>query len=93
MRGMIEMIVSEWRKEMEEFRRNNKGALNNLVGAAIGIVILAIVVFNVAIPTVTDAIATAGLNGSAATLAELIPLFMVLGVFVIVIAVFVTDWL
>lgn len=68
-------------------------ALNNLIGAAIGVMILIIVMFSVTIPTVTEAIATANLTGAASTIAGLIPLLLVLGIFIIIVSIFVTRWL
>ncbi len=68
-------------------------ALNALIGAAVGIMIMAIVIFNVVLPVIKDAITTANLTGTELTIANLIPLFVVLGVFMVVVAVFVVRWL
>ena len=68
-------------------------ALNNLIGAAIGILVLTIVVFMVTIPVVKDAITASNLTGTEATIANLIPLFLVLGVFMIITAVYVLRWI
>ena len=68
-------------------------ALNNLIAGAIGVMILAIVNFVVVLPILKDTITSANLTGTELTIANLIPLFVVLGVFMIVVAVFVIRWL
>jgi len=68
-------------------------AINTLIGAAIGITILAIVVFQVAIPQIKNAMASSNLTSTEQQLANLTPLFMILGMFVIVVAVFVLRWI
>jgi dTDP-4-amino-4,6-dideoxygalactose transaminase len=80
-------------EKMEEFVGNEKAFSTSLVGAALGIVILAIVVLDVAVPVVNDAITSANLTGTNATIANLIPMFLVLGLFVMVAVVFVIRWL
>jgi len=68
-------------------------AINTLIGAAIGITILAIVVFQVAIPQIKNAMESSNLTTTERQLANLTPLFMILGMFVIVVAVFVLRWI
>ena len=68
-------------------------SMNTMVGAAIGIVIVAIVVLNVAVPTVSDAVNSANLTGTSATIANLLPLFLVLGVFLAVVGSFILGWI
>jgi uncharacterized membrane-anchored protein YitT (DUF2179 family) len=46
-----------------------------MVGLFIGILIAAIVVLQVFIPVVNDAIASSGITGTPLTIAELLPLF------------------
>ena len=75
------------------FGMDRRAFSTSLVGAALGIVILAIVVLDVAIPVVTSAISTANLTGTTLTIANLIPMFLVLGLFVMVAVVFVIRWL
>ncbi|MDK2782060.1 MAG: hypothetical protein PWR13_1088 [Archaeoglobi archaeon] len=67
--------------------------LGSFVGAAIGVVIITIVVLNVALPVVTDAIQSSNLTGTSSTIANLIPLFLVLGVFLAVVGAFIINWL
>lgn len=50
----------------------------NMVGLFIGLLIAAIVVLNVFIPVVNDAIASSGISGTEQTIVELLPLFAVL---------------
>lgn len=50
----------------------------NMVSLFIGLLIAAIVVLQVFIPVVTDAIDTANLGGTEQTVVELLPLFAVL---------------
>lgn len=68
-------------------------SMNSMVGAAIGVVVLTIIVLNVAVPTVSDAIRASNLTGTAATIANLIPLFLVLGIFLAVVGAFIINWL
>ncbi len=72
---------------------DNHAFSTSLVGAALGIVILAIVVMDVAIPVITSAIQTANLTGTSAVIANLVPMFLILGLFVMVAMVFVIRWL
>ncbi len=81
------------REMKEDFRDNEKAFSTSLVGAALGIVILVIVCFDVAVPVINDAIACASLTGTSATIANLIPTFIILGVFVMTAVVFVIRWL
>jgi len=90
---MREAIVAEYRARMAAFAADDRAFSTSLVGAALGIVILAIVVLDVAIPVVTSAISTANLTGTTLTIANLIPMFLVLGLFVMVAVVFVIRWL
>ena len=87
------IIVINYRARMARFAADNRAFSTSLVGAALGIVILAIVVLDVAIPVVTSAISTANLTGTTLTIANLIPMFLVLGLFVMVAVVFVIRWL
>jgi hypothetical protein len=48
----------------------------NLVGLVIGVMIAAIVVVNVAIPVINDALANSNASGSTAIILGLIPLFL-----------------
>lgn len=50
----------------------------NMVGLFIGLLIAAIVVLNVFIPVVNDAIDDSGITGTELTIVELLPLFAVL---------------
>ena len=50
----------------------------NLVGLMIGVMIAAIVVIQVFIPVVNDAIAEANLSGTTETIVDLLPLFAAL---------------
>ena len=50
----------------------------NMVSLFIGLLIAAIVVLQVFIPVVNDAIEDAGIDGTEATVVELLPLFAVL---------------
>jgi len=50
----------------------------NMVGLFIGLLIAAIVVLNVFIPVVNDAISSSGISGTEQTIVELLPLFAVL---------------
>lgn len=50
----------------------------NMVGLFIGLLIAAIVVLNVFIPVINDAISEANLGGTEQTIVELLPLFAVL---------------
>ena len=75
------------------FDMDHRAFSTSLVGAALGVVILAIVVLDVAIPVITSAISTANLTGTTLTIANLIPMFLVLGLFVMVAVVFVIRWL
>lgn len=50
----------------------------NMVSLFIGLLIAAIVVLQVFIPVVNDAIEDAGISGTEATVVELLPLFAVL---------------
>lgn len=50
----------------------------NMVGLFIGLLIAAIVVLNVFIPVVNDAIDDSGISGTELTIVELLPLFAVL---------------
>lgn len=81
------------RKIAADYIGDERAFSTSLVGAALGIVILAIVVLDVAIPVVTSAISTANLTGTTLTIANLIPMFLVLGLFVMVAVVFVIRWL
>ena len=63
------------------------------MGGVIGLLVSVIMVFDVAIPVVKNAIITANLTGTSLTIANLIPLFMVLGVFVMVAAIMVIRFL
>lgn len=57
---------------------NDTSGQTNLVGLFIGLMIAAIVAVQVFIPTVNDAINSANLTGTEATVAGLLPLFAVL---------------
>ena len=54
----------------------------NVLHAIIGLVVLSIIVFSVTVPIINDAVASANLTGTSKTLADLIPLFLTLGVLV-----------
>ena len=90
-------LLARVKKEFEtiagEFGANERAFTTSLVGAALGIVILAIVVLDVCIPVINDAINCASLSGTSATIAGLIPMFMILGLFVAVAIIFVIRWL
>ena len=92
--AMREAIVEVHnRARMAAFAADQRAFTNSLIGAAIGVTILAIVAFSVSIPVIQNSIATSNLTGTALVIAHLIPTFIVLGVFVIVVAIFVTRWL
>lgn len=59
----------------EKFKRDTSAQAGNLVSLMIGVLIAAIVTIQVFIPTVNDAIASASVSGTAATILELLPLF------------------
>jgi len=90
-------LLARVKKEFEtiagEFGANERAFTTSLVGAAIGVMILCIVILDVAVPIVQDAINCASLTGASATIAGLIPMFMILGLFVAVAIVFVIRWL
>jgi len=52
-----------------------KRAQSNLTGLIIGVLISAIVVIQVFIPVVNDAVASSNVSGTAQTILELLPLF------------------
>jgi len=59
--------------------RDNRAQMGgNMVSLFIGLLIAAIVVLQVFIPVVTDAIDSAGITGTEQTIVELLPLFAVL---------------
>ena len=61
------------------FSRDNRAQMGgNMVSLFIGLLIAAIVVLQVFIPVVQDAISTANLGGTEQTVVELLPLFAVL---------------
>jgi len=61
------------------FSRDNRAQMGgNMVGLFIGLLIAAIVVLQVFIPVVQDAIASSGISGTEQTIVELLPLFAVL---------------
>ena len=97
LRAMFDAAFEAYNRGREiavSFGMDEKAAFStSLVGAALGIVILAIIVLDVAIPVVTSAIGTANLTGTTLTIANLIPMFFVLGLFVMVAVVFVIRWL
>ena len=62
-----------------QFRGDNRAQMGgNMVSLFIGLLIAAIVVLQVFIPVVNDAIEDAGIDGTEATVVELLPLFAVL---------------
>lgn len=67
--------------------------INMLVGAVVGIVLLSVMIFSVALPVISSSIEQANLSGSTLTIANLIPLFLVLGLFVIIVATLILSWL
>lgn len=67
--------------------------INMLVGAVVGIVLLSVMIFSVALPVISSSIEQANLDGSTLTIANLIPLFLVLGLFVIIVATLILSWL
>lgn len=74
-------------------KADKRGFSNTLLGGVIGLLVSVIMVFDVAIPVVKNAIVTANLTGTSLTIANLIPMFMVLGVFVMVAALMVIRFL
>ena len=60
------------------FRGDNRAMGGNMVSLFIGLLIAAIVVLQLFIPVVNDAIEDAGITGTEATVVELLPLFAVL---------------
>ena len=93
MNKSVSLAYAMGREQAIAFGMDRRAFSTSLVGAALGIVILAIIVLDVAIPVVQDAIATANLTGTTLTIANLIPMFFVLGLFVMVAVVFVIRWL
>lgn len=74
MTNLIETI-----REKLSFGMGNRGQMGtNMVGLFIGLLIAAIVVLNVFIPVINDAITDADLGGTEQTIVELLPLFAVL---------------
>jgi len=66
--------------------RNKKG-MSGLVGMLIGVLITSLILFSAVIPTIGPQIdASTHLNGSARTLAFLIPLFLVIALIVGILA-------
>lgn len=63
----------------DKLKRANRGQMGtNMVGLFIGLLIAAIVVLNVFIPVINDAISSSGVSGTEQTIIELLPLFAVL---------------
>ena len=58
------------------FNRDNRAQMGgNMVSLFIGLLIAAIVVLQVFIPVINDAIASSGISGTPQTIVELLPLF------------------
>lgn len=87
------MLGKNLKKGMRTFVDDVKAFSTSLVGAALGIVILAIVVLDIAVPVIQNAITSANLTGTSLIIANLIPMFLILGLFVMVAVVFVIRWL
>lgn len=58
-----------------------KGLIGGVVTLVIGIIML----INVALPTVQDSASTANVTGTASTILDLYPLFIVLGGFLLIV--------
>lgn len=80
-------------QKVKKFKNDLRAFSTSLVGAALGIVILAIVVLDIAVPVIQNAITSANLTGTSLIIANLIPMFLILGLFVMVAVVFVIRWL
>lgn len=59
-----------------------KGLIGGVVALVIGIIML----INVALPTVQDSASTANVTGTASTILDLYPLFIVLGGFLLIVS-------
>ena len=68
-------MLEKLRKRLTELKHDNQAQSTNLVGLFIGLMIAAIVAIQVFIPVVNDAVASANLSGTTATVVELLPLF------------------
>jgi len=78
-------------KEVPKHFGENEGQMG-LVGTVIGVMVVAIIVFAAVIPTVVNSISSAGLTGTNKTLADLVPLFIILGILVIIIGAMVVRF-
>lgn len=67
-------------------------AQGNIIGVVISIAILAIIVFNVVIPIVKDSISNSNLTSIESTIANLISLFMIIGLFMMVVYTMVVNY-
>ena len=91
--GVPHEIAKKVKRGFEKFAEDRRGAINSLIGAAIALTILVIIIFNVFVPQAQSAISSANLTGTNLSLANLTITFAIIGVFVIVVAVFVLRWL
>lgn len=70
-------LISKLQATQTSLESNNR-AQTNLVGLFIGLMIAAIVAVQVFIPVVQDAIASANVTGTTATILDLLPMFAAL---------------
>lgn len=64
---------------LNSLRSEDRGQMGtNMVGLFIGLLIAAIVVLQVFIPVINDAISSSGISGTEQTIVELLPLFAAL---------------
>lgn len=61
--------------KLKKMQNDDRAQGGNLTSLMIGVLISAIVVIQVFIPTVNDAISSSSISGTAATVLELLPLF------------------
>lgn len=60
--------------------------MGGIVGGVVGIVIGIIMLINVLLPTTQDSVSTANVTGTASTILDLYPLFIVLGGFLLIVS-------
>jgi len=73
---------------MQEEFKANKG-FTQYVGAFIGIMVVIIIALNVTIPTTVQAINSANLTGTTLTIANILPLLIVVAVLMLVVGLIV----
>lgn len=74
----MKSLLEKLKVTKEQTYNSTDRAQTNLVGLFIGLMIAAIVAVQVFIPVVQDAIATANVSGTTATILDLLPMFAAL---------------